>query len=125
MSRKDPYHEMAARLAGSPADPIPTGGSLDPGASLDDLWGSLPEGAEGTLLELDPDPRTGDKTTTIDEIGRVTYWIDACSEGADRGGYVQYVRLDDWTNSATGEPITLEAETDGSALYFDGRNGQL
>ncbi len=90
---------------------------------LVDFWALLPAGAEETLLELPFDARSGEQTSEVAGLGKVTFWIDECSEGADRGGYVKYVRLDDVR--VDGEPVTLEGETDGGEFLFEGRLGLL
>jgi hypothetical protein len=96
---------------------------------LNDFWKLFPADTEEKLLELDPDGRAGVQTVTLEGVGRVEYWLDACSEGADRGGYLPWYKLLDVTYfdrfSQKDEPVELESETDGSELYFAGRSSLL
>jgi hypothetical protein len=94
------------------------------GTTIRQLFEALGEEAEEALLGLEPDGREGEKTEEVKGVGRVTYWLDACSEGADRGGYVTYVRLEECVDHKNW-PILLEAETDGSELYFNGRMARI
>ena len=93
-------------------------------ATLSEFWSLLPEGAEEVLLGLEYDGKKGEQEADVPGVGRVTSWIDECSEGADRGGYVQWARLHDVVGP-TGEPVELEAETDGGEFLFSGRMTQL
>ena len=90
------------------------------GTTLVELWDLLPEGAEEVLLGLEYDGKKGEQEADVPGIGRVTSWIDECSEGADRGGYVQWARLHDVVGP-TGKPVVLESETDGGEFLFSGR----
>lgn len=94
---------------------------LEKGTKLSDLWDLLGEGAEDALLDLSPDGAAGTVVVDVPGVGKVDVWLDACSEGADRGGYVTYLRLHD-VLEPNGSPVVLESETDGSELFFDGRN---
>ena len=89
-------------------------------AELADLWALLPEGAEEVLLSLSYDGRKGEQTTEVPGVGRVTHFLDACSEGEDRGGYVKWVTLHDVVGP-TGKPVRLESETDGGEFMYAGR----
>lgn len=94
------------------------------GTNLEDFWRLLPEGSEEALLGLDYDGRKGEQEHDVPGVGRVTAWIDECSEGADRGGYVKWARLLDVTEEG-GEALVLEANTDGCEFLFAGRMCQL
>ena len=88
--------------------------------ALSEFWQLLPEGTEEVLLDLSYDGRKGEQETEVPGVGRVTHWLDACSEGADRGGYVPWARLHDVVGP-TGKPVELEGETDGCQFLFAGR----
>lgn len=92
--------------------------------SLFDLWELLPEGTEDVLLGLDPDGRKGEKEVSIDGVGRVKFWLEACSEGADRGGYVVWYELLN-VHGYDGKPLLLEGDTDGESVLFAGRRSVL
>lgn len=88
--------------------------------SLEDFWKLLPEGAEETLLGLAYNPRKGEVEQFVPGVGTVVSYVDACSEGEDRGGYVKYARLLDVLDSQ-GRPVVLEGETDGCEFMFEPR----
>jgi hypothetical protein len=93
--------------------------------SLEDFWKLLPEGTEEALLGLEYDGRKGEQTVEVPQgVGRVTTWLDECSEGADRGGYVCWAKLHDVLDY-NNQPVVLEADTDGSCFFFADRMGVL
>ena len=89
------------------------------GTTLEEFWALLPEGTEDALQELVPDGRAGVKETTLEGVGRVSYWLDACSEGADRGGYVAFYELHDVLRTPK-KAVVLENCPDWG-LQFNGR----
>lgn len=90
------------------------------GTTIEEFLSALPPNTLEALLALPFDASKGTQQATIPEIGTVRYWIDECSEGADRGGYVPYVEFEH-IHDSNGNKIRLEAETDQSTFYFDGR----
>lgn len=116
------FGRIASRIAADEESSNPT--QLAKGTSIEDFWSSLDETARDALLDLEPDGRAGAQVHQVPGVGKVTCWLDACSEGADRGGYVTYLELHDILRP-NGEPVVLESETDGSEYYFDGRSSRL
>lgn len=98
--------------------------TLKSGSRIEDFFSSLPAGAHEALLALEGDGYKGAQRVTVPGVGDVTVWLDACSEGSDRGGFVNFLRLHDVTDER-GREVVLEAETDGSELYFNGRSSVL
>lgn len=96
---------------------------------LADFWKLFPADTEERLLELDPDGKDGVQTVTLEGVGRVEYWLDACSEGSDRGGYLPWFKFLDVTYynewQEVEEPVELECETDCSEVFFAGRSSRL
>ena len=92
--------------------------------TFDGFWDSLPEAVQEVLLDLDPDGRAGVQEHDVPGVGRVECWLDECSEGADRGGYVTWLRLHGVLDHE-GDPLVLESETDGSEYMFEGRMTRL
>ena len=89
------------------------------GTDLEDFWKLLPGGAEDRLDDLEADGRTGVTKAELDGVGRVEKWLDACSEGSDRGGYVSWYELLDVRDDG-GRPVRLEQDTgDGEILFAD------
>jgi len=100
---------------------------LKKGTTLEQLWASFP-GLEEQLLELEADGKEGKITMDVPGVGQVSTWIDECSEGRDRGGYVQWWRLEEVTHLNcldAEEPVELEGDTDGSQIFFGGRNSSI
>jgi hypothetical protein len=95
---------------------------VNKGLKLDIFWGLLPSKTEDFLLGLEANGKHG--VATYDSpAGKVMIWLDACSEGADRGGYVKWIELLD-VQFEDGSVI-LEADTDGSCLFFANRSIEL
>lgn len=95
--------------------------TIDAGTGLKDFWAKLPPEAEGDLLDL----RAGRSPAAyrLAGIGQVEIWLDACSEGADRGGYVRYARLCEI--SGPHGPVVLEEDPGAGRWLFEGRNSRL
>jgi hypothetical protein len=97
---------------------------LERGTDFDDFWDSLGEEVQDALSELEPDGRSGLRTHDVPGLGKVDCWLDECSEGADRGGWVTYLTLHG-VLGPDGEPVTLEGDIDDSQYFFEGRSTRL
>ena len=97
---------------------------VEKGTTLQEFWALLPEGTEDALLELEPDGQAGAQETTVEGVGRVSYWVDACSEGVDRGGYVAYVKLHE-VEGPEGKPVILEEDAGPVEFLFESRMVKL
>lgn len=93
------------------------------GTRLADFWKGLPDGAEEALLDLPYDGRKGEQVSFVPGVGSVATYVDACSEGEDRGGYVKYARLVDVL--VDGEPVLLEEDGGEGTFLFEPRMTEL
>lgn len=97
---------------------------IEKGTTLKQFWAGLPEGAEERILGLEADGRKGEVVHDVPGVGQVGIWLDACSEGADRGGYVRYAKLY-WILGPNDGPVVLEEDPGGDQWLFEGRLGRL
>ena len=117
---KNPHKGLVSRDLRRVLAAMGEGTTLLKGTRIEDFLSSLPVGTVEVLLDLEPNGKVGAQTYTVPGLGRVSAYLGACSEGTDRGGYVKFYELLEVSDEA-GRPVVLEAETDGSELYFDGR----
>ncbi len=85
------------------------------------FWKLLPEEANDLIQDLEFSGRDGVQTAEVEGLGAVETWIDASSEGSDRGGYVRFAKLLGVLDS-TGQPIVLEEDNPADGFFiFEGR----
>ena len=89
---------------------------------IEDFLASLSQETQELLNDLDAD--SSPKNVELPELGLVTVYLDACSEGADRGGYVRFIKMHDVKNEKD-EVITLEEDCDDNIWLFEGRSSIL
>ena len=97
---------------------------LHDGIELDEFWRILGAGAEEALMEIEVEGRKGSTKVLVPGVGPVEVWLDECSEGADRGGYVKWYELANVLD-LKGKPLQLEADTDDCEIFFAGRMGRF
>lgn len=88
---------------------------VEPGTSLEDFWALFPPGTQEAI----PKEYHENKTFSLPGVGKITVRIQPSSEGADRGGYVPFLKMRDVL--CGGEPVVLEQDSDGEWL-FEGRS---
>lgn len=98
---------------------------FDRGTTIKAFWGHFPANTKDKLLDCELGGRGNTELELkLPGLGDVCVYLDECSEGADRGGYVKWVQCTDVADY-DGEAILLEADTDGSEFFFAGRSSIL
>jgi hypothetical protein len=96
------------------------------GTKIEEFWAQFPPDTQARILDFDVDTRNGALFRSLPGLGECEIWLDACSEGEDRGGYVIWVECYDQLDEE-GTPIQLEqvSEEEQTPLMFAGRSGVL
>ena len=86
--------------------------------TIEEFINNLSEKAKNELFDLTGERNV--KTIETENFGSVEVYLDACSEGADRGGFVTFVKLHQ-VKGPDGQPVVLEAEPGGDEWLFENR----
>ena len=85
--------------------------NLPIGTTARDFCNRFSKQAWDTLNEVHPDGQKGTIKANVSEFGKVSVYLGACSDGADRGGYVIFIKLHNFLGPNK-EPIVLEEDHD-------------
>lgn len=92
--------------------------------TFNNWYRTLDENTRKVLSDLRFEAGSNEVEVEVGALGRATLYLDECSEGEDRGGYVAYLRF---ANVLTpqGHPLTLEENPSDGTWLFDGRSSVL